>query len=62
MFVNEKFYIAIEISMKFVSSGPLDNNSALVSPNRRQAIIWISTDPIDWRINEAVVGDGLIIQ
>ena len=60
--MQEKFYIVIEISMKFVSNGQIDNNSALVSPNKRQAIFWISTDPIDWRINEALRGDGLILQ
>ena len=30
IFVNEKFCILIEISMKFVSNGPIDNNPALV--------------------------------
>ena len=29
-FVNEKFYILIEISLKFVPKGPIDNNPALV--------------------------------
>ena len=28
--MKEKFYIEIEISMKFVSNGQIDNNSALV--------------------------------
>ena len=30
IFVNEKFYILIQISLKFVSKGPIDNNLALV--------------------------------
>ena len=29
-FVNEKFYILIQISLKFVPKGPIDNNPALV--------------------------------
>ena len=28
-------------------------------PNRRQAIIWINADPINWRIYAALVGDAL---
>ena len=30
IFVNEKFSILIEISLKFVSKDPIDNNTALV--------------------------------
>ena len=30
IFLNEKFCISIEISMKFVPKGPIDNNQALV--------------------------------
>ena len=30
IFVNEKFYILIRISLKFVRKGPIDNNPALV--------------------------------
>ena len=29
-FVNEKFYICIKISLKFVPKGPIDNNPATV--------------------------------
>ena len=29
-FVNEKFCISIEISLKFVPVGPIDNNTVLV--------------------------------
>ena len=30
IFVNEKFYILIKISLKFVPNGPIDNKLALV--------------------------------
>ena len=30
IFVNEKFYILFEISLKFVPKGPIDNNPSLV--------------------------------
>ena len=30
IFVNEKFCISIQISLKFVPKGPIDNNPALV--------------------------------
>ena len=30
IFVNEKFYILIRISLKFVPKGSIDNNPALV--------------------------------
>ena len=30
IFMNEKFYILIKISLKFVPKGPIDNNPALV--------------------------------
>ena len=35
IFVNEKFGILIHISLKYVSKGPIDNNSALV-----QVMVW----------------------
>ena len=51
--MNEKFYILIKISWKFVPSGPIDNDPVLVhwldnimAPNRHQAIIWTNVDPI----------------
>ena len=45
IFVNEKFCILIEISLKFVPKGPIDNNPALgldngLALNRPKAIIW----------------------
>ena len=30
IFVNEKFYILIKISLKFIPKGPIDNKAALV--------------------------------
>ena len=30
IFVNEKFYILMELSLKFVHKGPIDNNPALI--------------------------------
>ena len=30
IFVNEKFWILIKISLKFIAKGPVDNNLALV--------------------------------
>ena len=38
IFLNDKLWILIEISLKFIPKGPIDNNPALV-PNRQQAII-----------------------
>ena len=51
IFVNEKFHILIEISLKIVPKGPIDNKSSNgldngLVPNRRQAIIWTNVDPI----------------
>ena len=42
--INEKFCVLIEISLKFVPNGPINNNPAFgldngLLPNRRQAII-----------------------
>ena len=60
-FVNEKFYILIKISLKFVSKSPFDNNPAFgldngLAPIRRQAIIWTNADTIHWRIYAALGG------
>ena len=30
LFMNEKFFILIEISLKFIPTGPIDSNPALV--------------------------------
>ena len=60
IFMNEKFCILTQISLKFVLKGPIDNNPELV-PNRQQTIIWTNADPIHWHINAALGGDELII-
>ena len=39
IFLNEDVWISIEIPLKFVPKGPINNISALVK-GRRQAIIW----------------------
>ena len=64
---NGKFCILIEISLKFVPKGPLDNNPALV-----QIMAWrrvgdnplslTNADPIYWRIYASLGGDELTIQ
>ena len=64
IFVNEKFFILIKISLKFVSKHLTDNNSAFgldtgLVPNRQQAIIWSNVDPIH-SIYTALGGDELI--
>ena len=56
IFVNEKSWNMIKISLKFVPKGPFDNNPALVG-NRRQAIIWTTADTIHWHIYAALRGD-----
>ena len=55
IFFNKKFSILIQISLKFVSEGPIANKSALVhangfASNRRQAITCTNADPIHWCI------------
>ena len=57
IFVNEKFYILIEMSLTFVPNGPIDNNPALVwIMTWRQAIILTNADPIHWRIYAVLCG------
>ena len=53
----------INISLKFVSNGPNDNNPALVKiiGNRRQAVIWTNADSIRLRLYAALGGDELKI-
>ena len=55
IFVNEKFYILIKISLSFVPKGPIYNNPAL--PVWHHAIIWTDVDPIHRRIYAALGGD-----
>ena len=64
IFVNEKFCILIQISLKFVLKGEIDNKSALVqvfglAPNRWQAITWTNVDPVHWHIYVALGADEL---
>ena len=52
IFLNEKLWTLIEISLKFVSKGPIDNNPALVQimacrqignkPLSKPILIWIA--------------------
>ena len=61
IFVNEKFCILIQISLKFVPkwqyvSIGLGNGLA---PNRRQAITWTNDDLVHWCIYVALGGDEL---
>ena len=62
IFMNEKFCILIRISLKFVPKGPIKNIPVLVhimSPDRRQAIIWTNAGLVHWRIYAALGGDEL---
>ena len=59
-FVNEKICILIEISLKFVPRGPIENNPALVQIMAwyqaiQQAIILINADLIHWCIYAAAL-------
>ena len=57
IFVNEKIFILIKVSMKFAPKGPIDNNPNLdngLTPNRRQVDIWINAVPIHRRIYTAL--------
>ena len=59
---EDVFFFLIQISLKFVPKGPVDNTSALVQvPVRRQAITWINGDPFHRRIYAALGGEELII-
>ena len=53
--LNENWHIMIKISLKFVSNGHVNNNTALDQKNgfvskRRQVIIWTNDGFIPWRI------------
>ena len=47
-----------KIALKFIPKDPVDFKSVSsgngLAPNRRQAITWTYTDPIDWRIYAAL--------
>ena len=59
IFVNEKFCILIKTSMKFVPTGPIDNNPALV-----QIMAWhrigdkLLFEPMLTRFTDAALGGG----
>ena len=62
IFMNEKFCIFIQISLNFVSKGPIDNIPALVQimawcQSGDQATIWTNADPVHWCIYTALGGD-----
>ena len=64
-FMKEMFCISIQISLKFVPKGSIDNKPALVqvmalAPNRRQAIIWPNADPAHRRIYAALGREELM--
>ena len=66
IFLNENGRIPIQISLKFVPRGPIDNKPALIQivAWRRpgdKAIIWTNVDPVPWRIYAALGGDELIL-
>ena len=65
IFFNENVTILIQISLKFVLDGPIENKSALVqvnglAPNRWQAITWVNVDPVHCRIYGTLGGDESI--
>ena len=46
--IHENVWIPIKISLKFVPTGPINNNPALVQVT--SAITWTNADPVYWRI------------
>ena len=56
-FHEYKFCISIQIPLKLVPKGPIDNTPALNRPNRRQNIIWTNADLNHWHIYAAVGGN-----
>ena len=54
-FVDEKFWILIKISPKFVPKGKIDNNPALVQIMGQQAMMWTTADPIHRHIYTALI-------
>ena len=53
IFVKEKLSILIRISLKFVTTGPIDNKPALVQI-MVWCIIWIDADSVHWRMYSAL--------
>ena len=58
IFLNENGGIAIQISLKFVPTSPIDNTPAFVQvmANMRQTIIWTNIDPLHRRIYDMSKG------
>ena len=53
IFLNQNIYILIQISLKFVPKGPINNIPALVQIMARRrpgAIIWTNDGMVYWRI------------
>ena len=59
IFLNENAWISINISLKFVPKGPIDNISSLVKimawrltyhNTKRQAIVWNNDGLVYWRV------------
>ena len=48
LFLIKNIFISIDISLKFLPKGPINNNPAL-PPGRRQAIIWTNGEYYYWR-------------
>ena len=56
--------ILIQISLKVIPKGPIDNKSVLLHvmawrPNSRQGVIWTNADQVHWRIYAALGKDWL---
>ena len=63
IFLNEKYGLPIQISLKFVPRSPIHKASALVQVKVwRLTGAWINDEPVRWRIYVALGGDGIIIE
>ena len=61
IFMNEKFCILIQIPLKFIPKGPIDNNPALVHIMAwHRTGDWNNADPGHWHIYAALGGDELM--
>ena len=61
IFLNRNYRILIQISLKFVPRGAIDNEPASVQEMAwRQAITWTNAGPVHWRIYAALGGDELM--
>ena len=67
IFLNENVKISMQISLKFVPKGPIDNKPALVQvmawrQTGNKATTWTNADGVHWRIYAALGWDELIYQ